>query len=129
MSMQMRQQFYGHAHLVKIGLTMNRLLTVVNERKTLRNSYRKMIEDEYIDKKKAEEKEAIREDILARRERGEKTEMLEEEVVEHSRRINAKNKKQIKFMTEELMEKFSASTSRADGENDEEDAAETNRST
>jgi len=114
---------------VKIGLTMNRLLTVVNERKTLRNSYRKMIEDEYIDKKKAEEKEAIREDILARRERGEKTEMLEEEVVEHSRRINAKNKKQIKFMTEELMEKFSASTSRADGENDEEDAAETNRST
>lgn len=34
---------------------MARLLTVVNERKKLRNEYRKHLEDEYIAKKKAEE--------------------------------------------------------------------------
>jgi hypothetical protein len=34
---------------------MARLLTVVNERKKLRNEYRRYLEDEYIAKKKAEE--------------------------------------------------------------------------
>ena len=34
---------------------MARLLTVVNERKKMRNEYRKHLEDEYIAKKKAEE--------------------------------------------------------------------------
>lgn len=34
---------------------MARLLTVVNERKKLRNEYRRHLEDEYIAKKKAEE--------------------------------------------------------------------------
>lgn len=34
---------------------MARLLTVVNERKKLRNEYRKHLEDEYISTKKAEE--------------------------------------------------------------------------
>ena len=37
---------------------MSRLLTIVNERKKLRNEYRRILEDEYIDKKKAEEKAA-----------------------------------------------------------------------
>jgi large subunit ribosomal protein L47 len=41
--------------LVKVRLSMARLLTVVNERKKLRNEYRKHLEDEYISTKKAEE--------------------------------------------------------------------------
>ena len=59
---------------------MNRLLTVVNERKALRNSYRRMLEDQYIDKKKEEEKEAYEADLLARRARGESTELTTEEL-------------------------------------------------
>lgn len=34
---------------------MARMLTVVNERKRLRNEYRKILEDEYINEKKKEE--------------------------------------------------------------------------
>jgi len=49
------QQFYGYSDLLKVRLSMARLLTVVNERKKLRNEYRKHLEDEYIAKKKAEE--------------------------------------------------------------------------
>jgi len=37
--------FYGHSDLVKVRLTMARLLTIVNERKKLRNEYRKHLED------------------------------------------------------------------------------------
>ncbi len=39
---------------------MARLLTVVNERKKLRNEYRKHLEDEYIAQKKSEELEQLR---------------------------------------------------------------------
>ncbi len=39
---------------------MSRLLTIVNERKKLRNEYRKHLEDEYIAKKKAEEQAAMK---------------------------------------------------------------------
>ena len=38
---------------------MSRLLTIVNERKKLRNEYRKHLEDEYIAKKKSEELAAL----------------------------------------------------------------------
>jgi hypothetical protein len=54
-SQQLTQQFYGYTDLVKVRLSMARLLTVVNERKKLRNEYRRHLEDEYIAKKKAEE--------------------------------------------------------------------------
>ena len=47
--------FYGHSDIIKVKITMARLLTVVNERKKLRNEYRKILEDEYIAKKKEEE--------------------------------------------------------------------------
>ena len=53
----MQQVFYGHTDLVKISLSMARLLTVVNERKRIRNLYRASLEDEYIASRKAEEKE------------------------------------------------------------------------
>ena len=57
---QLQQQFYGYSDLVKIRLSMARLLTVVNERKRLRNEYRRHLEDEYIAKKKEEEQAAIK---------------------------------------------------------------------
>lgn len=57
---QAQNQFYGSDNLVKVRLSMARLLTVVNERKKLRNEYRKLLEDEYIAEKKAEEAEANR---------------------------------------------------------------------
>ena len=47
-SQQLQQMFYGHSDILKVKLSMNRLLTVVNERKKLRNEYRKHLEDEYI---------------------------------------------------------------------------------
>lgn len=52
---QLGQMFYGHSDILKVKVTMARLLTVVNERKKLRNEYRKILEDEYIAKKKEEE--------------------------------------------------------------------------
>jgi hypothetical protein len=38
--------------LIKVRLSMARLLTVVNERKKLRSEYRKSLEDDYIEMKK-----------------------------------------------------------------------------
>jgi hypothetical protein len=76
----MAQVFYGHSELSKVALSMARLLTVVNERKTIRSEYRVYLENQYIEKKKAEEKEAF----LAHREilkaDGKKFEMTTEEV-------------------------------------------------
>lgn len=45
MSKQLGQMFYGHSDLLKVKLSMARLLTIVNERKKLRNEYRKHLED------------------------------------------------------------------------------------
>ena len=52
---------------------MSRLLTVVNERKKLRNDYRAHLEDEYIAECKAAEAAQLQADLDARRENGEKT--------------------------------------------------------
>ena len=71
MSLQMGQVFYGPSHLQKVRLSMARLLTVVNERKKIRNEYRAMLEDQYIRSQKKAEKKAYVADIEARRERGE----------------------------------------------------------
>ena len=59
MCIQLGQFFYGNSNLIKVRLSMARLLTVVNERKKLRNEYRKYLEDQYIDKKKQEEAEQL----------------------------------------------------------------------
>ena len=40
MCKQLQQIFSGESNLVKVNLSMKRLLTVVNERKRLRNQYR-----------------------------------------------------------------------------------------
>lgn len=68
--------------MTKVRLSQQRLLTVVNERKKLRNEYRKHLEDSYIAKKKAEELEAFKEEREKRRERGESTSMTPDEVIE-----------------------------------------------
>lgn len=71
----MGQEFYGDVshNLVKIRKSMARLLTVVNERKKIRNEYRAYLEDQYIADKKKEELEIFEKDLLERRERGETT--------------------------------------------------------
>ena len=48
MCKQLQQIFYGHSDLLKVNLSMARLLTVVNERKRLRVQYRQHLENEYI---------------------------------------------------------------------------------
>ena len=52
---------------------MARLLTVVNERKKIRNEYRAYLEDEYIAMNKKEEQEIFEKELLEKRERGETT--------------------------------------------------------
>jgi hypothetical protein len=49
---------------------MARLLTVVNERKKLRNEYRRHLEDQYIAAKKEEEAKAIQAQNEKMREQG-----------------------------------------------------------
>lgn len=78
-SQQLQQGFYGFSDLIKVKLSMNRLLTVVNERKKLRSEYRKHLEDQYIQMKKQEEKEKLESEYLALREKGVKTPMTEDE--------------------------------------------------
>jgi hypothetical protein len=61
---------------------MARLLTIVNERKKLRNEYRKYLEDQYIEKKKGEEKEELLKKIEEMREQGLKPPKTEEDIKE-----------------------------------------------
>lgn len=61
---------------------MARLLTIVNERKKLRNEYRRVLEDEYISKKKQEEKQQEIEKLEKLREQGIKTPLTEDETKE-----------------------------------------------
>lgn len=49
MAKQMQQLFFGFDSMSKVQLSMARLLTVVNERKKLRNEYRAELEDKYIE--------------------------------------------------------------------------------
>ena len=82
LSQQMSQMFYGYSELVKVRLSMTRLLTIVNERKKVRNEYRKHLEDEYIQSKKAEEKVALEASNEKLREQGVKLPGTEEEAKE-----------------------------------------------
>ena len=52
---QLQQQYQVHNNVRKVKLSMARLLTVVNERKILRDKYRQYLEEQYIDEKKKEE--------------------------------------------------------------------------
>jgi len=85
---------------------MSRLLTVVNERKKIRNEYRAHLEDEYIAEKKAEEKAQFEEELMARRERGEETELTPHEIGQKLREAHRKKIEQYQEVTEELLERF-----------------------
>ena len=61
---------------------MARLLTVVNERKKLRNEYRKHLEDTYIAEAKAKDHETWLVEREEKRARGETVPMTPEEVIE-----------------------------------------------
>lgn len=76
-SQQLGQMFYGYSDIIKVRLSMSRLLTIVNERKKLRNEYRRHLEDEYIAKKKGEETLAIERENERRKEQGLKPIMTE----------------------------------------------------
>ena len=54
--------------MYKVKKSMARLLTVVNERKKIRNEYRMYLEQEYITEKKAEAFEEKKEEVEAKRE-------------------------------------------------------------
>ncbi len=101
-SQQLQQQFYGYSDLVKVRLSMARLLTVVNERKKLRNEYRRHLEDEYIAKKKAEEQAASKAEIEKLREQGVKTPLTHEEVKEVLAKKAAKKKESLEASFETL---------------------------
>lgn len=90
MSKQMQQAFYGYSELVKVRLSMARLLTVVNERKTLRNSYRRALEDRYIRIKQHDEEMAIRKERRRLEKSGIKLPLREEDV---KKLIKAKSEK------------------------------------
>lgn len=52
------------AKLNKVKQSMARLLTVMSERKKLRETYRRRLEDEYVEKKRQEELEKIQSRLL-----------------------------------------------------------------
>jgi len=81
-SQQLQQMFYGHSDILKVKMSMARLLTVVNERKKLRNEYRKHLEDEYIASKKAQEQAAIAAEAEKLKEQGKKAPLTEQQTKE-----------------------------------------------
>lgn len=109
----MGQIFYGYDHLFKVRLSMTRLLTVVNERKKLRNEYRSYLEDQYITRKKAEEKAKYLEEIQARRERGEETEYTPEELATLFREKRRQKREKLNKEKTELLERFDGASKQA----------------
>ena len=102
MSIQMGQYFYGNSNLLKVRLSMARLLTVVNERKKIRSEYRKHLEDEYIQMKKNEEAEALaaeREELKAQ---GVHVAPTPDEVMQRQHKIEELNKRQVEQIREKI---------------------------
>lgn len=99
MSKQLQQYFFGFDNMMKVNLSMSRLLTVVNERKKLRNEYRAYLEDKYIAEQKAKELERIKTERSAHnsevREKGKTPKPNEYE-------INVKRNKELAHALKEL---------------------------
>jgi large subunit ribosomal protein L47 len=105
MAKQLQQFFYGHSDLLKVRLTMSRLLTIVNERKKLRHEYRIHLEDQYIEKKKQEEKEVQKAEIEKLKEQGLKAPMTEDEVKALLKEKREKKKENFNKILEDLKQK------------------------
>lgn len=110
MSIQMGQVFYGHSHIQKVRLSMARLLTVVNERKKIRNEYRAFLEDQYIKQQKRKEKKEYYKDLQARRERGEQTEYTPKEIWAKYREHEVKRNTALKKQNRTLIRRFEGTT-------------------
>jgi large subunit ribosomal protein L47 len=95
LSQQLGQQFYGFSELLKVRLSMSRLLTIVNERKKLRNEYRRHLEDEYIERQKKAEQESINAE-------GKEKVLNEEEVKELLIKRSAKKQEALKIALEQI---------------------------
>lgn len=95
LSQQLGQQFYGFSELLKVRLSMSRLLTIVNERKKLRNEYRRHLEDEYIERQKKAEQESINAE-------GKEKILNEEEVKELLIKRSAKKQEALKIALEQI---------------------------
>jgi len=89
--------------MTKVRLSQQRLLTIVNERKKLRNEYRKHLEDEFIAGKKAEELEEFKIEREARRERGESVSMTPDEVIDMLKGRSIRKNEQLAKHKERLM--------------------------
>jgi len=89
--------------MTKVRLSQQRLLTIVNERKKLRNEYRKHLEDEFIAGKKAEELEEFKIEREARRERGESVSMTPSEVIDMLKGRSIRKNEQLAKHKERLM--------------------------
>lgn len=95
MSKQLQQAFYGYSDIVKVRLSMSRLLTVVNERKRLRSLYRQRLEDEYIAEKKQEEEKRFLEVRKKLIEEGKSYPLLPKERTEKLKQRQARNVEQL----------------------------------
>lgn len=98
--MQLSQMFYGYSDIVKVRISMARLLTVVNERKKLRNEYRRHLEDEYIARKKAEEEAALQAENDKLREQGIKPPQTPQELKEKLQKKAAAKQEALKVALE-----------------------------
>jgi len=74
---------------------MARLLTIVNERKKLRNEYRRHLEDEYIERQKKAEQESLNAE-------GKEKVLNEEEVKELLIKRSAKKQEALKIALEQI---------------------------
>ena len=81
---------------------MNRLLTVVNERKLLRNEYRRRLEDEYIQKQKDAENAVMEAEREKLRSQGVKVPKTEEEVKRMLRDRSRKKRDELQDKYQEM---------------------------
>ena len=87
---------------MKVKVSMARLLTVVNERRKLRNEYRKHLEDQYISERKAEEKAQEKAQLDKLRAMGVKTPRTAEEEKAEYKRERERKQEELKQKYEEL---------------------------
>lgn len=85
---------------------MARLLTVVNERKKLRNEYRKHLEDSYIQMKKDEEAAAREQQYAEQREQGLRTPLGPDEVHELLRKKSERKEKKFEKIKSNMLDKY-----------------------
>ena len=105
-SVQMGQLYAGYDNLLKVRLSMSRLLTVVNERKKLRSEYRQHLEQEYIKEQKAKEAEELAAKNEELKKNGQKVAPTEQQIKDYFVNREKRQKEKINHVREELIEKY-----------------------